>query len=151
MGAYPRRVGNTHFYHVSPRCRPAPLGAEGPAESAPRVAWWPDWNDPLIWRLGFILGGVNCIYFGINFFLPDYLYQTNRPGLVIEVPDRAQFLPVAGFPASARSRRPALAPSQLLRRGRPAPDCGPSRHRLRAGPVGRRGVRASSGSSPRHC
>lgn len=61
----------------------APRG-RGSADAAPRVAWWPDWNDPLILRLGFILGGVNCIYFGINFFLPDYLYQTNRPGLVIE-------------------------------------------------------------------
>jgi CP family cyanate transporter-like MFS transporter len=55
-----------------------------PAGPAPRIAWRPDWKDPLIWRLGFILGCVNCIYFGINFFLPDYLYQTNRPGLVIK-------------------------------------------------------------------
>ena len=55
-----------------------------PEEAAPRIAWWPDWKDPLLWRLGLILGGVNCIYFGINFFLPDYLYQTNRPGLVIK-------------------------------------------------------------------
>ncbi len=53
------------------------------AKAPPRVAWWPDWRDPLLWRLGLILGGVNSIYFGVNFFLPDYLYQTNRPGLVI--------------------------------------------------------------------
>lgn len=35
--------------------------------------WWPDWNDPLIWRLGILLGTVNAIYFGTNAFIPDFL------------------------------------------------------------------------------
>jgi CP family cyanate transporter-like MFS transporter len=35
--------------------------------------WWPDWNDPLIWRLGIMLGTVNAIYFGTNAFIPDFL------------------------------------------------------------------------------
>ncbi len=45
-------------------------------------AWWPDWRNPLIWRLGFILGGLSSLYFGTNFFLPDYLHHTGRPSLV---------------------------------------------------------------------
>ena len=35
--------------------------------------WWPDWNDPLIWRLGIMLGTVNAMYFGTNAFMPDFL------------------------------------------------------------------------------
>ncbi len=35
--------------------------------------WWPDWNDPLIWRLGIMLGTVNAMYFGTNAFIPDFL------------------------------------------------------------------------------
>ncbi len=54
------------------------------AEAGPRVAWWPDWKDPLVWRLGFILGGVNATYFATNFFLPDYLHYTNRPELIVK-------------------------------------------------------------------
>ena len=44
--------------------------------------WWPDWHDPLIWRLGLILGGVNATYFVTNAFLPDYVTSTGRPDLV---------------------------------------------------------------------
>ncbi len=44
------------------------------ASGAPvRRRWWPDWGSSLIWRLGFMLGAVNAIYFGTNSFLPDYL------------------------------------------------------------------------------
>jgi CP family cyanate transporter-like MFS transporter len=35
--------------------------------------WWPDWRNLLIWRLGFMLGTVNAIYFATNAFIPDYL------------------------------------------------------------------------------
>jgi MFS transporter, CP family, cyanate transporter len=44
--------------------------------------WWPDWRDPLVWRLSFMLGGVNTIYFGTNTFLPDYLTSLGRPDLI---------------------------------------------------------------------
>ena len=40
--------------------------------------WWPDWNDPLIWRLGVLLGTGNALYFGTNAFLPDYLAATGK-------------------------------------------------------------------------
>ncbi len=38
-----------------------------------RRRWWPDWNSPLIWRLGIMLGTINATYFATNAFLPDYL------------------------------------------------------------------------------
>jgi CP family cyanate transporter-like MFS transporter len=47
-----------------------------------RRRWWPDWNDPLIWRLGIMLGTVNAMYFGTNAFLPDYLTHIGHPELI---------------------------------------------------------------------
>jgi CP family cyanate transporter-like MFS transporter len=44
--------------------------------------WWPDWRQPLIWRLGLILGSENSMYFGSNNFLPDYLTAAGRPDLI---------------------------------------------------------------------
>ncbi|MBV9348154.1 MAG: MFS transporter [Pseudolabrys sp.] len=44
-----------------------------PATMAPRRNWWPDWSDPLVWRLGILIGCVNAMYFASNAFLPDYL------------------------------------------------------------------------------
>jgi CP family cyanate transporter-like MFS transporter len=53
-------------------------------DNGERVAkrWWPDWRDPLIWRLGLILGSVNATYFVTNAFLPDYVTAAGRPDLV---------------------------------------------------------------------
>jgi CP family cyanate transporter-like MFS transporter len=48
----------------------------------PRRQWWPDWSDPLIWRLGLILGSVNATYFVTNAFLPDLVTAAGRPDLV---------------------------------------------------------------------
>src|SRR3954454_22383858 len=44
--------------------------------------WWPNWRDPLIWRLGIALGSVNAMYFSANAFLPDYLHYLGRADLV---------------------------------------------------------------------
>jgi MFS transporter, CP family, cyanate transporter len=52
------------------------------AMAAAARRWWPDWRDPLVWRLGFMLGSVNTIYWGLNTFLPDYLHALGRPDLV---------------------------------------------------------------------
>ena len=41
--------------------------------AAARRRWWPDWRNVLIWRLGFMLGTVNAIYFSTNAFIPDFL------------------------------------------------------------------------------
>jgi MFS transporter, CP family, cyanate transporter len=44
--------------------------------------WWPDWKDPLIWRLGLGFGSINALHFGANAFLPDYLVTQGRPDLI---------------------------------------------------------------------
>ena len=51
------------------------------AQKAPQ-RWWPDWHDPLIWRLGVALGVANAMYFTANAFLPDYLHHLGRADLV---------------------------------------------------------------------
>jgi CP family cyanate transporter-like MFS transporter len=47
--------------------------------------WWPDWRDPLVWRLGFLAGSANTIYWTANTFLPDYLVELGRGELVSPV------------------------------------------------------------------
>jgi MFS transporter, CP family, cyanate transporter len=47
--------------------------------------WWPDWHDPLVWRLGFLAGTANTIYWTANTFLPDYLDGLGRADLVSPV------------------------------------------------------------------
>ncbi|MCG3461970.1 CoA transferase [Xenorhabdus bovienii] len=39
--------------------------------------WMPDWNNPLLWKLGLMMGCVNATYFATNFFIPRYLHETN--------------------------------------------------------------------------
>ena len=57
--------------------------SSAPAQSTPAAQrWWPDWRDPLIWRLGIALGSVNAMYFSANAFLPDYLHHIGRADLV---------------------------------------------------------------------
>ena len=57
--------------------------SSAPARSTPAAQrWWPDWRDPLIWRLGIALGSVNAMYFSANAFLPDYLHHIGRADLV---------------------------------------------------------------------
>jgi CP family cyanate transporter-like MFS transporter len=59
----------------------APRPVASVSSSGPQ-RWWPDWSDPLIWRLGIALGSVNAMYFSANAFLPDYLHSIGRPDLV---------------------------------------------------------------------
>ena len=44
--------------------------------------WWPDWRDPLTWRLGLLSGYASALYFGNNAFLPDYLAWRGRGDLL---------------------------------------------------------------------
>ncbi len=54
-------------------------GPRAPAGSTVvRRRWWPDWNSPLIWRLGLMLGTVNATYFATNAFIPDYLRSNGQ-------------------------------------------------------------------------
>jgi len=59
----------------------APRSATQVQGNAPQ-RWWPDWSDPLIWRLGIALGSINAMYFSANAFLPDYLHAIGRADLV---------------------------------------------------------------------
>src|SRR5262249_38899786 len=55
-----------------------------PAATAGTIAparWWPDWRDSVIWRLGFIVGGINASYLGGNAFLPPHLEAAGRGDL----------------------------------------------------------------------
>lgn len=52
----------------------------GPTAAPSR--WWPDWRDPLTWRLGLLSGYASSLYFGTNAFLPDYLAARGRPDLL---------------------------------------------------------------------
>jgi CP family cyanate transporter-like MFS transporter len=58
------------------------LGGANKSTVAAGRRWWPDWRQPLIWRLGLILGSVNAIYFVTNAFLPDFVIAGGRPDLV---------------------------------------------------------------------
>jgi MFS transporter, CP family, cyanate transporter len=60
----------------------SPRGSLGAGARGDERRWWPDWRDPLIWRLALLLGCVNTDYFATNTFLPDYLHATGRPELV---------------------------------------------------------------------
>jgi CP family cyanate transporter-like MFS transporter len=50
--------------------------------SGPPRRWWPDWRDPLTWKLGLIAGFASSLYFALNAFLPDYLRWRGRPDLL---------------------------------------------------------------------
>jgi CP family cyanate transporter-like MFS transporter len=56
----------------------APRQAPADASAPVRRKWWPDWGSLLIWRLGFMLGTVNAMYFATNAFIPDYLASTGQ-------------------------------------------------------------------------
>lgn len=62
--------------------RPAADASRAPAVGATPRLWWPDWRDPLTWRLGLIAGFASSLYFGNNAFLPDYLAARGRPDLL---------------------------------------------------------------------
>jgi len=73
--------------------------------TATRARWWPNWRDPLIWRLGLILGSVNATYFVSNAFIPDYVTAAGRSDLVGsaltainlgQLPASVLMLPLAG-------------------------------------------------------
>lgn len=44
--------------------------------------WMPDWRDPLVWKVGLIMSGLNQLYFCTNAFLPGYLLYTDRTELI---------------------------------------------------------------------
>jgi MFS transporter, CP family, cyanate transporter len=55
---------------------PRPAAANG--SIPPRLRWWPNWRNALIWRLGIMLGAINATYFATNAFIPDYLRSVGQ-------------------------------------------------------------------------
>ncbi|HUZ67411.1 MAG TPA: MFS transporter [Beijerinckiaceae bacterium] len=56
-------------------------GGTGAVGSGAR-RWRPDWRDARMWRLGFMFGAVNSIYFATNGFLPGYFVALGRPDMI---------------------------------------------------------------------
>jgi MFS transporter, CP family, cyanate transporter len=48
----------------------------------PSRRWWPSWRDPLLWKLSFVMGAANTMYFCSNGFLPGYLASNGRSNLI---------------------------------------------------------------------
>ena len=59
-----------------------PRAAGGTGRPAARKRWWPDWNDPVTWGVGFLAGYASGLYYAVNAFLPDYLAARGRPDLL---------------------------------------------------------------------
>ncbi len=52
------------------------------SQAAPVRRWMPDWCDPLLWKLAFVMGAANQLYFCTNAFLPGYLLSVGRTDLI---------------------------------------------------------------------
>lgn len=48
----------------------------------PAGRWMPDWRDPLLWKMGLVMGGANQLYFCANAFLPGFLLSGGRTDLI---------------------------------------------------------------------
>jgi MFS transporter, CP family, cyanate transporter len=55
------------------------------AGGSARPRGWPDWHNPLQWRLGFIFGSITSTYFNANAFMPGYLAGIGRSELTSAV------------------------------------------------------------------
>jgi len=60
---------------------PARADAQSSRTQAP-TSGWPDWSNPLIWKISFIFGAINSVYFCTNAFLPGYLTGAGRADLI---------------------------------------------------------------------
>jgi CP family cyanate transporter-like MFS transporter len=59
-----------------------PFTRSSGAHRTQRGLWWPDWRDPLVWRLGVLQAATSVTYFGCNAFMPDYLHEAGRVSLI---------------------------------------------------------------------
>lgn len=48
----------------------------------PANSWMPDWRDPLIWRLGFLLAVSSSLFFAVNAYLVDLLTLKGEQHLI---------------------------------------------------------------------
>ncbi len=66
------------------------------APAARRAAWWPDYRDPVTWRVGLLLGCTSAIYQVSNAFIPTFLTATGRTGLVAPALTSLNLIQVVG-------------------------------------------------------
>lgn len=52
------------------------------SEPAPRRRWWPNWRQSQSIRIGIVMGMASAAYFGANAYIPDFLDQSGRHGLI---------------------------------------------------------------------
>ena len=57
----------------------APGRASSPAAQS---RWWPDWRHGQAILIGVVMGLASAAYFGANAYIPDFLDQTGRHGLI---------------------------------------------------------------------
>ncbi len=57
----------------------APSRARGPALAS---RWWPDWRNTDTLRIGLVMGMASAVYFAANAYIPDFLDQSGRHGLI---------------------------------------------------------------------
>ena len=55
--------------------------ARGPKPPVP-TRWWPSWREGQRMRIGIVMGMASAVYFATNAYVPDFLDQTGRHGLI---------------------------------------------------------------------
>jgi CP family cyanate transporter-like MFS transporter len=55
--------------------------ARGPKPPVP-TRWWPSWREGQTVRIGIVMGMASAVYFATNAYVPDFLDQTGRHGLI---------------------------------------------------------------------
>jgi len=58
------------------------IAAPGRRRLAVPARWWPSWLESQSIRIGLVIGMASAVYFGANAYIPDYLDQTGRHGLI---------------------------------------------------------------------
>jgi CP family cyanate transporter-like MFS transporter len=58
------------------------LNAPVRARVALPLRWWPSWLEGQTVRIGVVMGMASAVYFGSNAYIPDFLDQSGRHGLI---------------------------------------------------------------------
>lgn len=80
LWALPAALIAVVFFLFSPRGEHPRNTGKMPA--AGDGSWWPDWKDPLVWRLGFAFGCNSGPFFAANAFIGDYLASAGQARLL---------------------------------------------------------------------
>lgn len=93
------------FFLLSPHSGTRKTGSSSSA-SVFGGSWWPEWNKPLVWLLGFAFGTNSAPFFVANAFLGDYLASQGQAYLLGSVLSALNGAQIVGlFVLIAMSRR----------------------------------------------